>query len=123
MRSDALSSKEVPVPAIHERMAAVNGAADAVTQIVARIFPVGLDRRLADQRFHDFPVRSPRKRTVERLKDEAEAATARFRRKQGRWQSSVRGKTVETLKCPQPMLQLPGGPDCVEMKSDGQQKR
>ncbi|MER9128078.1 hypothetical protein NKH81_34785 [Mesorhizobium sp. M0959] len=29
--------KEVPVAAIHERVAAVNGAADAVAQMIARI--------------------------------------------------------------------------------------
>ncbi|GLS33064.1 hypothetical protein SAMN04488498_14010 [Mesorhizobium albiziae] len=81
-------------------MAAVNGAADAVTQMIARIFPVGLNPRFADQRCGNFPVRGPRKRTVECLEDEAEASTTRFRRGQGLWQSSVRRKTVETFKRP-----------------------
>lgn len=34
-------------------MAAANGAADAITQMIARIIPVGLDPRFADQRFGD----------------------------------------------------------------------
>lgn len=100
-------------------MAAPNGAPDAVTQMIARIFPVGLDPQFADQRFGNFPLRSPGKGAIEGLEDDAEATAARVRRKQGLWQSSARPKTVETFECPQPMLQLPGGPDRVDMEAEG----
>lgn len=43
-------------------------AANAVTKMSARILPVGLDLRLAGQRFGDFLVRSPRKRETDRRK-------------------------------------------------------
>lgn len=68
--------------------------------MIARIIPVGLDPRFADQRFGDFPVRSLRKRTVERLKHEAMAATMRFQRKQGLWGVVLAPPTVETHECP-----------------------
>lgn len=63
-------------------MAATNGSADAVTQMIARICPIGVDPQVADQRLRNFPVRSPCKRSIKRLKDEPQPLTTRFRRKQ-----------------------------------------
>lgn len=100
-------------------MAPVNGAADAVTKMIARVFPVGLDSRFADQLFGDFPLWSPRKRAIECLEHEAEAPTARFRPKQRIWQPPELDKTVETFKTPKAMSQMLRGPDCVGMEVDG----
>ena len=98
-------------------MAATNGAADAVTQMIARICPVGIDSRMADQRLRNFPVRSPCKRSIERPEDETQALTTRFRRKQVYRKVSVRRETVETFKRPQAMSQLTGRPDRFDDES------
>src|SRR3546814_12926474 len=48
--------EERAVAALHQPPAATDGAAHAVAQMVARVAPIGLDARLAEQREGDIPL-------------------------------------------------------------------
>src|SRR3546814_2883460 len=68
--------EERAVAALHQPPAATDGAAHAVAQMVARVAPIGLDARLAEQREGDIPLGRIGKPAVKGLQDQAQAPPA-----------------------------------------------
>src|SRR3546814_20355627 len=68
--------EERAVAALHQPPAATDGAAHAVAQMVARVAPIGLDARLAEQREGDIPLGRIGKPAGKGLQAHAEAPPA-----------------------------------------------
>ena len=73
-----MSEEKLAVSTAHERPSAADGAADMVAQVVARIAPVGLDARLAEERDGDVTIGRAVEPSVERLQHHAEPPPVRL---------------------------------------------
>lgn len=74
------STEQVEVAAGHERATAMDGTANLIAQVIARIAPISIDSKPTEQGDGDVAIRGTGEPAIERLQDDAKAPAASLRR-------------------------------------------